>query len=65
MVCINVHTMIEMKKNRKLPKRIVFDASIEMHTEIKSRAAKKRCTVREWISMAIIERIQREMVEEI
>lgn len=54
-----------MKKNRKLPKRIVFDASIEMHTEIKSRAAKKRCTVREWISMAIIERIQREMVEEI
>ncbi len=58
------------KRNMKIkvkekPKRLLIDVSQEMHYVIKSRAAKKQLTMREWVLIAVTERINREMIEEI
>jgi hypothetical protein len=48
------------KDNSKL-KRLVVDLPIEMHSVIKGRAAFRGMKIREWILLAIRERIKEEM----
>jgi hypothetical protein len=52
-------------KVKEKPKRLLIDLTPEMHYTIKSRAAKKGLTMREWILIAVTERINREMIDEI
>lgn len=47
------------------PKRLLIDVTQEMHYTIKSRAAKNKLSMREWILIAVTERINREMIDEI
>ena len=52
-------------KIKAKPKRLLIDVSGEMHHAIKSRALKRNLTMREWILIAVTERINREMIDEI
>lgn len=52
-------------KVKEKPKRILIDVTHEMHQTVKTRATKKKLTMREWVLIAITERINREMIEEI
>ena len=45
-------------------KRLVIDAPIALHDEIKKRAAFKHQTMRVWALRAIIEQIRREKMTE-
>lgn len=54
-----------LKKMKEKPKRILIDVSQEMHQTVKARATKNRLSIREWVLIAITERINREMIEEI
>jgi hypothetical protein len=47
------------------PKRLIADIPPGMHHAVKTRALKKKLTIREWILLAITDRISREMIEEI
>lgn len=52
-------------KAREKPKRLLIDVTADMHYTIKSRSAKNKLSMREWVLIAITERISREMIEEI
>lgn len=52
-------------KIKAKPKRLLIDVTPEMHHMIKSRAVKKFLTMREWVLIAVTERINREMIDEI
>ena len=54
-----------MKKQTKKHKRLVVNLSEDQHHAVKSRALKKKLTIREWVSLAITELIRKEMIEEI
>jgi hypothetical protein len=53
------------KKLRATPKRLIVDIPEDMHHTIKSRALKKKLTIREWSLLAFTEQIRKEMIEEI
>lgn len=53
-----------LEKNRKSPKRIIFDISDEDHETIKNVAAKKRMTMRMWIIKAMAKAIKEEEIQE-
>ncbi len=52
-------------KKREKPKRLILDVTSEQHYTIKQRALKNQLTIREWVLIAITERISREMISEI
>jgi len=55
---------MKIKKKEK-PKRLILDVTSEQHHTIKHRALKQKLTIREWVLIAITERISREMIDEI
>lgn len=56
-----------MKPKKIKPKlrRLVAEIPEDLHQMVKTRALKKKLTVREWLSLAITELISKEMIEEI
>lgn len=55
--------MVERRKEKR--RRLVMEVSPDLHHIIKSRSLKKKLTIREWVSLAIAEKINREMIDEI
>jgi len=54
-----------LRKIKEKPKRLLIDLTQEMHHTIKSRSIKNKLSMREWVLIAIMERINREMIDEI
>lgn len=55
--------MVERRREKR--RRLVMEVSQDMHHVIKSRSLKKKLTIREWVLLAIAEKISREMIDEI
>lgn len=53
------------KRVKEKPKRLILDVTPEQHQTIKYRSLKRQLTIREWVLIAINERISREMIDEI
>lgn len=53
------------KQKKTIPKRLIIDISKELHSTVKMRSLKKGLTLREWVLLAIAEKINREMIDEI
>ena len=54
-----------MEKKKIIPKRLIIDISKDLHGTVKMRALKRSLTMREWVLIAITEKINREMIDEI
>lgn len=48
------------EKKRTTPKRLLIDIPINLHTEIKSRAALRNISIRTWVVRALIQAIKQE-----
>lgn len=55
--------MVERRREKR--RRLVMEVSQDMHHVIKSRSLKKKLTIREWVLLAVAEKISREMIDEI
>lgn len=54
--------MVQINRIKKIrPKRLVIDIDNDTHTIIKVRAHNKQMTVREYVTCAIIEKMNREL----
>jgi len=54
-----------IRQQKEKPKRLLIDLTKDMHHTIKSRAVKNKLSMREWVLIAVMERINREMIDEI
>jgi len=55
-----------MKKHKKVKsQRLSVDVPQDMHHMVKTRALKRKLSMREWLLIAITELINKEMIEEI
>ena len=48
------------EKKKTNPKRLVIDIPLELHTEIKQRAALRLMPIRVWVARIIMEAIKKE-----
>lgn len=55
--------MVERRKEKR--RRLVLEVSHDQHHMIKSRSLKRKLTIREWVLLAIAEKVNREMIDEI
>jgi hypothetical protein len=55
--------MVERRKEKR--RRLVMEVSSDLHHIVKVRSLKRKLTMREWILLAIAEKINREMIDEI
>ena len=53
------------RRRKEKRRRLVIDVSSDMHHVIKSRSLKKKLTIREWVLLAIAQKINCEMIDEI
>lgn len=49
-----------MENDRPKKKRLLIDVSQELHKEVKARAVFRGLSIRQWVEMAIKERIREE-----
>ncbi len=51
---------VKDKRGNEL-KRLIVDLNINIHCEMKKRAAQQNMTIKKWIEMAIMEQIRKEI----
>lgn len=61
---VQMRWKVEERRKEKR-RRLVMEVSQDLHHIIKTRSLKKKLTIREWVLLAVAEKINREMIEEI